>query len=159
MERQEPDYAENFSFYYNNILFIGIDLVSGNIHDAQEWDLRQQADLKWINDNYRSNRKNAQAMVVFAHSAPGLDLNSAFFDPFFAAIEKKYAKNLRTILVHRNLVSQTWGIERDYRGITNLDVVTVEGGAWPPLQMSIDLRNGVDIQVEQEQWYGSVGGK
>lgn len=56
VSRQEPDYSENFAFLHENILFVGINLVGGTIHDADEWEARQAADLAWIDANVEANR-------------------------------------------------------------------------------------------------------
>ena len=56
LSRQEPDYPENFAFLYENILFVGINLVGGTIHDADEWAARLAADLAWIDSNVEANR-------------------------------------------------------------------------------------------------------
>jgi hypothetical protein len=56
MSRQDPTYSENFAFLHESILFVGINLVGGTIHDEAEWAARQAADLEWVDANVEANR-------------------------------------------------------------------------------------------------------
>ena len=38
---------ENFSFLHRGVLFIGLNIVGGRIHDPQEWPRRHAEDLEW----------------------------------------------------------------------------------------------------------------
>jgi hypothetical protein len=126
VSRQAPDHTENFSFFSNEIIFVGINMVGGTVHDEQEWAQRHATNLEWVESAYNTYSAEAKVMVVFAHAAPGHSKNDGFYDPFFTMVEQEFS-DLRVILIHRNLISQTAGLNEDYDSIPNLDVVIAEG--------------------------------
>jgi hypothetical protein len=126
VSRQTPNHVENFSFFSNGIIFVGINMVGGTVHDDQEWAERHAANLEWVENAYNTYGAEANVMVVFAHAAPGRWKNAGFYIPFFTAVEEKY-NDVRVVLIHRNLISQTAGIDEEYDSIPNLDVVVAEG--------------------------------
>lgn len=126
VSRQAPDHAENFSFFSNEIIFVGINMVGGTVHDNQEWAQRHAANLEWVESAYNTYGAEARVMVVFAHAAPGRWKNDGFYNPFFLMVEQEFS-GLRVVLIHRNLIIQTAGFNEDYVNIPNLDVVVAEG--------------------------------
>jgi len=131
-------YPENILFVDNQIVFVGINLVSGYVHDETEWSDREQADLDWIDEAYWGYRRDARVMVVFAHASPQYTQNAGFFEPFLRAVEDDYTE-MHFVLVHRNSPTEVWEVTQRYDGIDNLDVITVMGSVWPPQQATIDL--------------------
>ena len=47
---RSPERPENFAFLRKGVVFIGINLVGGRIHDASEWLLRLPQDAAWIKE-------------------------------------------------------------------------------------------------------------
>lgn len=150
ISRQETEYSENFAFIYKEVLVIGINLVGGTVHDSQEWQDRQTANLMWIEEEYYRNEGKFSIMLVLAHASPAVQSNDAFFDPFYQRVQNEY--NTNVVLVYRNLNGETWGLETPVEGIDNLMLVTVEGSVWPPMLMQIDAHNGT-VDVEQSEWF------
>jgi hypothetical protein len=126
VSRQAPNHTENFSFFSNGIIFVGLNMVGGTVHDDQEWAERHVANLEWVDNAYNTYGTEARVMVVFAHAAPGRQKNDGFYDPFFGMVAEEYS-DLRVVLIHRNLISQTAGINENYVSIPNLTVVIAEG--------------------------------
>ena len=157
--RQEPDFAENFAFLYptnadnnnNGVLFIGINLVGGIVQDNREWQDRHEANLEWIDDQYKANEEDFEVMVVVAHSDPLLTANDNFFQTFFQRVEKDYSER-QVVLVHRNLGVDSWSLETEFNGISNLMKVVVEGSIWPPMRMQINTAQGT-VDIDQGEWY------
>jgi hypothetical protein len=154
--RQEPDYAENFAYVFNGVLFVGIHLVGGTVHDPQEWQDRQRADLAWIDEQFFQNEGQFEVMVVVAHADPSVDANSIFFDTFFDNVERNYDRQV--VFVHRNLGTESWSLETQYQGIANLMLVVVEGSVWPPMRMQIDTKVGT-VDIDQSEWDKTKGSK
>ena len=46
VQRQTNLHPENFAYMHNKVLFIGINLVGGVIHNQTEWDERLEANLE-----------------------------------------------------------------------------------------------------------------
>ena len=62
---------ENFSFLLNGVLFIGINLVNGKVHDFEEWESRIGDDRQWLETQFRLHSKEINSAVLFAHANPG----------------------------------------------------------------------------------------
>ena len=148
--RQEPNYSENFAYVHNGILFLGINLVGGVVHDAKEWQERHNADLKWIDDNYYLYEGQYDAMVILGHADPDIQANDEFFKTFYERVEDNY--DTQVIFIHRNLGVESYGLEPEYNGISNLIVVVVEGSIWPPMLVQVDVKAGI-VDIDQEEWY------
>jgi hypothetical protein len=147
--RQDQDYPENFAFLHENILFVGINLVGGTIHDQDEWDARQAADLEWIDNNFEENKNQTDLLVVFAHADPDIQSTEPFYTPFIQRVNSTYA--IPTILIHRNLGIETSGFEPNYAGVDGLIVLVVEGSIWPP--MKIELNAAGLFTFDQSTWF------
>lgn len=147
--RQSPDYSENFAFLHRNVLFVGINLVGGIIHNQEEWDARHDADLLWIDTAATKYDGNYTTMVVLAHADPDIEINQNFFTGFYPMVE---GYDEKIIFMHRNLGVDTWNRESGFNGIPNLDVVAVEGSTWPPMRVQIDPISGT-FTIEQSLWY------
>ena len=69
-ERQ-PERPENFSFVRKGVVFIGINLVGGRVHDASEWAVRLPQDAAWIKEVLtRPSMSDVRAAVVFCQANP-----------------------------------------------------------------------------------------
>lgn len=149
VKRQFPNFGENFVFLQREVLFVGINLVGGVVHDQAEWDARHAANLLWIERAASNYDGSYNTMVVFAHSDPNIQINQNFFQDFFPMVES-FDENV--IFIHRNLGIDTWNRESGYNGIKNLDVVSVEGSKWPPMWVQIDPTDG-SFRLDQSDWY------
>jgi len=147
--RQSPDYSENFAFLQRQVLFVGINLVGGIVHDQEEWDARHQADLLWIDTTAAKFDGNFTTMVVLAHADPEIEINHEFFKDFYLMVERYDEK---VIFVHRNLGIDTWKKESGFNDIPNLEVVAVEGSKWPPMWVQIDPIIGT-YTIDQSTWH------
>lgn len=69
-ERQ-AERPENFAFLRKGVVFIGINLVGGRIHDASEWAERLPQDAAWIEEVLRRPAlAEARAAVVLCQANP-----------------------------------------------------------------------------------------
>jgi hypothetical protein len=69
-ERQ-PERPENFAFVRKGVVFIGINLVGGRIHDASEWAVRLPQDAAWIKEVLsRPSMSDVRAAVILAQANP-----------------------------------------------------------------------------------------
>jgi hypothetical protein len=150
VSRQEPNFPENFSFVLKRILFVGINLVGGAVHDQQEWATRQAADLEWIDTQFNSRRSEFDVLVIFAHADPSISTNAPFFQPLFDRIRFEY--NIATVLIHRNLGIESFGAQENFDGIQDFVVLVAEGGIWPPMRVEIDPVVG-SFSFNQEDWF------
>lgn len=143
---------ENWAFTLNKALFVGINLVGGQVQDTTEWATRQAADLEWIDVQVDAARKNQdlEVLVVFAHADPSISTNDPFFVPFFDNVRSSY--NVPTVLVHRNLGIDSANLQENYMGINDFAVLVVEGGIWPPMRVEVDTLSG-SFLWNQADWF------
>ncbi|HXJ55087.1 MAG TPA: hypothetical protein VNU68_00335 [Verrucomicrobiae bacterium] len=88
-ERQ-PERPENFAFVRKGVVFIGINLVGGRIHDASEWLVRLPQDAAWIKEVLtRASMSDVRAAVILCQANPFVikpgepkDKFKAFLVPF-----------------------------------------------------------------------------
>src|SRR5687767_1087856 len=67
-QRERP---ENFAFTHKGVVFIGINLVGGRVHDAAEWAVRLPQDAAWIKEVLgRPSMAEIRAAVVFCQANP-----------------------------------------------------------------------------------------
>lgn len=78
---------ENFAFVRNGVLFIGINIVGGRLHDAEEWQRRLTEDLIWVRRNLERFGNEVSSVVVFGHATPTAKHN-AFFTGFVEEAQK-----------------------------------------------------------------------
>lgn len=69
-ERQ-PDRPENFTFTRKGVVFIGLNLVGGRVHDPAEWAVRLPDDAAWIkNVLTRPSMADVRAAVILCQANP-----------------------------------------------------------------------------------------
>lgn len=149
-----PGQLENFSFRYKRTVFASLNLVDGDVIDEMEQAERLTANLNWIHELYRQHRRRHSLFILFAHGAPD-GSNQDFYDLLFERIEDEYTE-MRFVLVHRNGDNQAYGFEANYDENWNLDVISVLGPIWPPLQITVDARADKPdeaVSVNFEEWY------
>ena len=68
---RSPERPENFTFVRKGVVFIGLNLVGGRVHDASEWAVRLPQDAAWIKDVLtRPSMTNARAAVILCQANP-----------------------------------------------------------------------------------------
>jgi hypothetical protein len=79
---------ENYSFVSGDVLFIGINLVGGAIHDSAEWLARGADDLAWIEANFTAFGAQTTSAVIFGHANPSKNGYGGFEAGFVAAAQQ-----------------------------------------------------------------------
>jgi hypothetical protein len=160
--RDSDPYQENFSFSNGRgVAFVSINHVGMTTSDAS-WTARRGNNLAWIQNNYDWFRvRQSQVLVIFAHAGPKVDdSSSAFYVELMNTIRDKYV-DMEFVIVHRNLITETFDILRAPGGISNLSIVTVNAASWPPMRLQINVKETdpeLRLQIDQESWYADVVG-
>jgi hypothetical protein len=137
---QDKGNEEDFTFLYKGSVFASINLVAGTAVDAVEFQARLLANLNYIDQLYRIYRKDASIFFLFAHAeVPGEGDNAGFYQSLFQVVSVDYS-DMHFVIVNRGGVASQYGIQKAYLGITNLDVITVIGPFWPPLEVTVNTR-------------------
>ena len=122
---------ENFYFRLNGVLFIGINLVGGRVHDTEEWKTRHAQNIAWIKSTLNSNRESCHAIVLFGHATP-VPKHNDFFTPFVALV--KDAK-LPVLYLHGD--GHKWIKDKPFGTDLITRVQVDQGGIAPPLKVTI----------------------
>lgn len=122
---------ENFSFMKSDVLFIGLNIVGGRVHDAEEWKQRHSECADWIRLNLKQFGEKAASMVVFGHARPAADHND-FFDPFGEAAQMF---NKPVLYLHGD--GHRWIHDRPFAAQNVLRVQIDQGGIAPPVKVTI----------------------
>lgn len=80
---RQPGREENLAWVQDKVLFIGVNVVGGTIHDPLEWKTRHAACAEWVKSNLAEHAR-VRAAVVFAQARPK-EHHEDFFLPFVDA--------------------------------------------------------------------------
>jgi hypothetical protein len=143
---RQIEHEENFSFMKNRVLFIGLNIVGGYVHDPDEWRQRHADGLQWIRRNLAKFGDEAGCLVLFGHATPQ-DKHKDFFKPLSVV-----AQNFDKPVLYLHGDGHVWTYDRPFAARNILRVQVDQGGKAPPLQVSItdhatepfqfDRRNG-----------------
>ena len=122
---------ENFAFMRKGVLFIGINLPGGRVHDAQEWETRHGQNAEWVRTNLEFFRNSVRAAVVFAQARPAAKHDS-FFVPFRAAAAE-FSKPV--LYIHAD--GHHWQEVRPWPEQNILRVQTDQIGITPPVLVTV----------------------
>ncbi len=138
--------SENFAFMKNRVLFIGLNIVGGRVHDGQEWKLRHAGDLDWVNANLQRFGSDVSSLVIFGHAKPA-KVHHDFFDPF-SRVAEEFGKPV--LYLHGD--GHKWIYDRPFKAKNILRVEVDQGGKAPPVKVQVtnhptdpfvfDRRNG-----------------
>ncbi|MDA0578258.1 MAG: metallophosphoesterase [Verrucomicrobia bacterium] len=131
---------ENFSFVHKGVLFVGINLPGGTVHDRAEWALRLPQNAQWIEANIRRSGSAVRAAVIFAQALPNAD-NESFFAEFRASVAR-FAKPV--LYLHAD--GHSWVRDQPWPEANLLRVQTDQLGIAQPLLVTVASKgDGVDI--------------
>ena len=135
--------AENFSFLHQGVLFLGLNLVGGRVHDAAEWPRRHAENLQWVRQNLDQFGEQTAAVVIFGHAKPRPD-----HDDFFQPLVEDATKLAKPILyLHGD--GHRWIQDRPFGADNILRVQVDQGGIAPPLKVVVDLSASEPFQFDR----------
>jgi len=141
---------ENFAFVKGHVLFVGLNIVGGRVHDAEEWQLRHAADLAWTRENLRRSAAGITSLVIFGHARP-----AKVHDDFFVPLSDTATEFGKPVLyLHGD--GHRWTHDRPFKAKNILRIQVDQGGIAPPLKVTItsdparpfkfDRRNGMPAE-------------
>ncbi len=141
---------ENFSFVRGNVLFVGLNIVGGRVHDVAEWKRRHGEGLDWVRRNLQRFGSEVSSLVIFGHARPN-STHRDFFEPF-----SKDAKEFTKPILYIHGDGHRWVYDRPFAAQNILRVQVDQGGIAPPLKVVVtdhettpfqfDRRNGSPVQ-------------
>lgn len=134
---------ENFAFVRNGVLFIGLNVVGGRVHDRQEWKLRHASGVDWVKESLRRAGKDVRSLVVFGHARPAKN-HDDFFNPF-STVAEEFGKPV--LYLHGD--GHKWVYDRPFRAKNILRVEVDQGAIAPPLKVSITHDSAMPFQFDR----------
>ena len=126
---------ENFSFVFDDTLFIGLNMVGSSVHDADEWATRNADNLAWIEEKFGQHGASASNAVLFGHASPkhsGYDV----FETGFLTVAQDFDKPI----LYLQGDTHNWDLDNPWSEAPNIVKVVVDmtNGVNAPLQVSVD---------------------
>ena len=89
--RRQNNREDNFAFYLNNVLFVGVSLIGGSVLTA-DIDDRLEDNRDWVTNNLADFSDTIKAMVVFGHASlvGSSSRRSEFGDYFKTLVATQY---------------------------------------------------------------------
>ena len=123
---------ENFAFVRDGVLFMGINLVGGQIHDQDEWDGRFADNLAWISAQLTTHGDDVGAAVLLGHSMIQ-PVTLPFFEAF-SPIAGAWGKPL----LYLQGDGHVWIEDHPFDDAPNVLRIQVEGEAAQPVRFDVD---------------------
>jgi hypothetical protein len=130
--------VENFSFLHNGVLFLGLHLVTGPIHDQVAHDALMDDNLKFFYGMLNLNKDLFRSIVVFGNARPGPQQ-----DPFFLGV-MDVVENLEVPFAYIHANPGTGAVEEYAPFVQNdliLGIQIEDGGQNPPLRVHVGFGN------------------
>lgn len=156
--RYQPGRTENFSFIHKKTLFIGLNIVGGDVHNRTEWDTRLTEQYHWTRNlilsyNYHDNNDSANGrnsevgrVVIFGHADPRSS-HSRFFSPLVNFVSRELKNSIPILYLHGD--RHQWVYETSFRGQPSMLRIILSGGTVdPPLKVSV-VADGTNVDTAE----------
>jgi hypothetical protein len=128
---RQVERQENFAFVHNEVLFIGLNIVGGRLHDRDEWSRRFAQNLDWTRLHLRRHKDDVHNAVVIAHATPTRH-HDGFFVPFEREAER-FAKPM--LYLHGD--GHRWIHDHPFSAKNVLRVQVDQGRIAPPVKITV----------------------
>ncbi len=144
MERQAKR-EENFAFLRKGVLFIGLNLVGGKVHNADVWKSMIEDDVAWVKTQFATQGASASSAVIFMHANPGQNVLGNFiyakeeYKPFIEFLNVDTSPDFQKpiLIIHGD--GHKWIEDRPFakagERITRVQVT--QGGLEAPLKVEV----------------------
>jgi hypothetical protein len=124
--------TENIAWLESEILFVGLSLVGGRVHDQTEWAAFLKDAADWVEKSF-SRKEEFKAAVIFAHAFPSQSRHGAFAKRFIDASRKL---NRPILYIHGD--GYTWRKDNPFADAPKvIRVQLTQGGKEKPLLVTV----------------------
>ena len=128
---RHPERDDLFAFFQTGVLFVGVNVVGGKVHDPEEWAQRHALCAKWIEAQVDRYRSDIERLVIIGHATP-----RGKHADFFGEVERIAIDLDRPVLyIHGD--GHRWERERLFDTDNVLRVQVDQGGKAPPVRVGI----------------------
>jgi hypothetical protein len=129
--KRQDKRGENFAFVRSEVLFLGINVVGGRVHDPEEWKKRHSENLEWTRQNLKQYRDSIACLVVFGHAFP-----LKVHDDYFQGLSESAAEFKKPVLyLHGD--GHRWIRNRPFAALNIERIQVDQGGIAPPIKVTI----------------------
>lgn len=128
---RQVEQEANFAFVRGGVLFVGLNLVGGRVHDANEWKRRLADNADWLDRNLTKFGPEVGCAVVLGHANPRPD-HQDFFKEF---TQSAGAFGKPVLYLHGD--GHRWIHDRPFEAKNILRVQVDQGGIAPPLRVAV----------------------
>lgn len=143
---RQNGFKENFAFVSKGVLFIGINLVGGLVHDSSEWRERHFSNARWIETQFNNNKKDVRAAVIIAQANPD-EKHQDFISKFLNSAEQ-FSKPI--IFIHGD--GHRWIYEESWLKSNIIRIQVDKGGIAPPLKLIMNPDSENIISYDRKQF-------
>lgn len=122
---------ENHCFIRQGVLFVGLNLPGGRVHDLQEWTVRLTQNAQWVQQNFERYGSKVRAAVIYAQSGPSPDHRK-----FFVSLQTA-AERFDKPILYLHADGHKWFVERSWPQKNILRVQTDRLGIAHPLLVTV----------------------
>ena len=141
---------ENFSFVHEKVMYFGLNMVGGLMEDINQsqWSNRLRSNLRWVKNGVRRFFDKIELVIIFG-STGSIDVNKDFFMHLEVLVKQwnsEYVHDINTGEIIRRKLPVLYIKESDnesaidFMGESNLILVNIRSGIWPPAKVSVDTR-------------------
>lgn len=150
IERDEKR-EENFAFFKNAGLYMGLNMVAGKVWNQKDWNDRLKDNHKWLKDYVNYYWDEVEVVVIFGNS--GLNPEN---EPFFKKVALSMKEWLKEkpqlqLLYVKQSPSEVYFSEK-VENQENFLMLNVQNDVWPPVKVTIDTNKDI-ILVDADEWY------
>ena len=151
-------YPESFYFTHKSVLYIGLNIVGGRVHNRDSWTVRLDYQFQWIKGLIEKlildeDQKIAASVVIFGHAAPREE-HGAFFWPLEGFYKNDVNEMIPMKYVHGDL--HYFEYEKSWFGNNFPRIMTAGRQYEPPLQITVtipaDITN-IDLEANEIFFY------
>ncbi len=143
---RQNEAKENFAFTSKGVLFIGLNLVGGLVHDSTEWRERHSQNAQWVKKQFSENKKNVRAAVIVTQAHPK-EKHEDFMTKFLISAEK-FSKPI--IFIHGD--GHRWIYEESWLKPNIIRIQVDQGGIAPPLKLVMNPESENIISYDRKQF-------
>jgi len=143
---RQTETKENFAFTSKDVLFIGLNLVGGLVHDSTEWRERHNNNALWVETQFSKNKNDVRAAVIITQATPN-EKHDDFMTKFLISAEQ-FTKPI--IFIHGD--GHRWIYEESWLKPNIIRIQVDQGGIAPPLKLVMNPESENIISYDRKQF-------
>lgn len=152
---------ENFYFVYKRVIYIGLNMVGGQVHDEKEWSIRLNDNIRWVRNRVRDHIEEIELVMIFGNSG-NTDVNRSFFVDLASLVSEWNSEYIQDAnsrgQIRRSLpvlyVKESENesvLHKNFMGKRDFVLVNIQSGIWPAAKISVDAELN-EITYNNEKW-------